>query len=402
VRVSLLVVALGAMVASAFGQTGCLSACNQGMITCLGACPAQCPTDPTCMAQCYATCTTAEQSCVSKCGIVSAAKHLDMRAPLASYNEAVAAGSKMTEAAYQSEFASFVKKYNKKYTHDEFFPRYTIFKANLNKIREHASKKSTFTMAINEFADMTFAEFHSKMTGYKRVDKSVLRAKNGPHQNKNLKVADSIDWRAKGAVTPVKNQQQCGSCWAFSTTGSTEGAHAIKTGNLVSLSEQQLVDCSTAQGNQGCNGGMMDQGFQYIITNNGITTEAAYPYTAADGTCNTNVQPAATLSSFVDVTSGSETALLAAVNIGPVSIAIEADQQCFQFYSGGILSDPSCGMQLDHGVLVVGYGTDSATNTPYWIVKNSWGASWGESGYIRLIRGTNECGVAQEASYPVV
>jgi cathepsin L len=288
-----------------------------------------------------------------------------------------------------------------RYTHDEFFPRYTIFKANYNKIRAHNLSKSTFSMAINEFADMTFTEFHSKMTGYKRVDNGVLRSKNGPHKNLK-KMASSVDWRAKNAVTPVKNQQQCGSCWAFSTTGSTEGAHAIKTGNLVSLSEQQLVDCSQAQGNQGCNGGLMDQGFQYIITNNGITTEDAYPYTAADGTCNTNVTSAATLSSFVDVTAGSEAALMAAVNIGPVSIAIEADQQCFQFYSGGILSDPSCGMQLDHGVLVVGYGTDSTTNTPYWIVKNSWGASWGEAGYIRLIRGKNECGVAQEASYPVV
>ena len=256
-------------------------------------------------------------------------------------------------------------------------------------------------MSVNEFADMTFAEFHAKMTGLNAKDNSVLRAANteGPHMNvKSL--AGSLDWRQKGAVTPVKNQQQCGSCWAFSTTGSVEGAHAIKTGNLVSLSEQQLVDCSAAQGNQGCNGGLMDQGFQYIISNKGITTEAAYPYTAQDGTCKSGVSAAATLSSFVDVAQGSEADLMKAVNLGPVSIAIEADQQCFQFYSGGILSDSSCGMQLDHGVLVVGYGTEN--NVDYWIVKNSWGASWGESGYIRLIRGKNECGIAQAASYPVV
>jgi len=314
---------------------------------------------------------------------------------------AVEAKDSLGEKDYQNFFSAFVKKYNKKYTHDEFFPRYNIFKANYNKIRHHNQKKSTYSMAINEFADMTFTEFHSKMTGYKRVDNGVLRSKNGPHKSVTAP-APAIDWRTKGAVTPVKNQQQCGSCWAFSTTGSTEGAHQIKTGNLVSLSEQQLVDCSQAQGNQGCNGGLMDQGFQYIITNGGITTEAAYPYTAADGTCNTNVTSAATLSSFVDVTVGSETALLAAVNIGPVSVAIEADQECFQFYSGGILSDPSCGMQLDHGVLAVGYGTDASTQTPFWIVKNSWGATWGESGYVRLIRNTNECGIAQEASYPVV
>jgi len=314
---------------------------------------------------------------------------------------AVEAKDAVTEKDYQAFFSAFVKKYNKKYTHDEFFPRYTIFKANYNKIRHHNMGESTFTMAVNEFADMTFTEFHTKMTGYNRVNNSLLRAKNGPH-SKIVDTAASVDWRTKNAVTPIKNQQQCGSCWAFSTTGSVEGAHAIKTGNLVSLSEQQLVDCSGPEGNQGCNGGLMDYAFQYIITNGGITTEASYPYTAQDGTCNTNVTSAATISSFVDVTSGSETALLAAVNIGPVSVAIEADQPCFQFYSGGILADPSCGMQLDHGVLAVGYATDSASGTPFWIVKNSWGTSWGEAGYIRMARNVNECGIAQEASYPVV
>jgi C1A family cysteine protease len=311
----------------------------------------------------------------------------------------VEAKAALEEKDYQTFFTAFVKKYNKKYTHDEFFPRYQIFKANYNKIRHHNMGKSTYSMAVNEFADMTFEEFHSKMTGYNRVDRGVLRAANGPHESVTAPLA-AVDWRKKNAVTPVKNQQQCGSCWSFSTTGSVEGAHAIKTGKLVSLSEQQLVDCSQAQGNQGCNGGLMDQGFQYIITNGGITTEAAYPYTAQDGTCNTNVTAAATVKSFVDTTAGSETALLAAVNIGPVSIAIEADQQCFQFYSGGILSDSGCGTTLDHGVLLVGYGTDAGKD--YWIVKNSWGASWGESGYIRLIRGQNECGLTQMASYPVV
>jgi len=316
----------------------------------------------------------------------------------------VAGSVELNERDYQSFFSTFVKKYSKSYTHDEFFPRYEIFKHNYNLIRKHNMANSTYSMAVNEFADLTFDEFHSKMTGYKRINRAHLRSKNGPHQKiSQTAMAASLDWRQKGAVTDIKNQGQCGSCWAFSTTGSVEGAHAIKTGNLVSLSEQQLVDCSTPEGNQGCNGGLMDQAFQYIISNNGICTEASYPYTATGpNTCQTTCTSAATISSFVDVTAGDENALMAAVNIGPVSVAIEADQQCFQFYSGGILSDPSCGMQLDHGVLAVGYGTDASTQTPYWIVKNSWGASWGESGYVRLIRGTNECGIAQEASYPVV
>jgi C1A family cysteine protease len=308
----------------------------------------------------------------------------------------------LTEKDYQNFFTAFVKKYNRQYTHDEFFPRYNIFKANYNKIRNHNMGKHSFSMSVNEFADMTWAEFHSKMTGYNRVDNSYLRSQNGPHEELTAEdLLPEVDWRTKNAVTPVKNQQQCGSCWAFSAIGATEGAHAIATGNLTSLSEQQLVDCSGPQGNQGCQGGLMDQAFQYIITNGGVTSEDAYPYTGTQGTCNTNVKPAATITSFVDVTTNSETALLAAVNLGPVSVAIEADQPCFQFYSGGILSDSSCGTQLDHGVLVVGYGTDATTKQDFWIIKNSWGASWGEQGYIRLVRGSNECGLLTEPSYPV-
>jgi len=211
----------------------------------------------------------------------------------------------------------------------------------------------------------------------------------------------SVDWRTQGIVTPVKDQGQCGSCWSFSATGSVEGAYAQKTGKLVSLSEQQLVDCSTAQGNQGCNGGLMDYAFQYIISNNGITTEANYPYTATGpNACQTSLasQTAATISSFQDVPQSDENALQSAVAQQPVSVAIEADQQAFQFYSGGVLT-AACGKNLDHGVLAVGYGTDNGVN--YWLVKNSWGSSWGEQGYIRLVRGQDQCGIAESASYPI-
>jgi len=219
----------------------------------------------------------------------------------------------------------------------------------------------------------------------------------------NVEIPTSVDWTAKGAVTPVKNQGQCGSCWAFSTTGSTEGVNAINGKGLISLSEQQLVDCSGSYGNEGCNGGLMDNAFQYIIANGGLCTEAAYPYTAVDGTCKTSCKKTVTLSAYTDVKSDSDSALATAVAQQPVSVAIEADQASFQMYSGGVMT-AACGTALDHGVLTVGYGSDGGVE--YWKVKNSWGASWGESGYIRLGRGSNynggagQCGIYSEPSYP--
>ena len=303
----------------------------------------------------------------------------------------------------KNEFENWKVVHGKSYDTDvEHRYRFAIFSQNYINIQMRNKQNRSVILGINRFADLTNDEFKANHLS-KYMPKPYIKNLR-PVSPSVEDLPTEVDWVAKGAVTPVKNQGQCGSCWAFSTTGSVEGAWFLKTGELVSLSEQQLVDCSTAEGNQGCNGGMMDYGFQYIIKNGGICGESAYPYTAQDGTCG-NCTVVAKISSYKDVTPNSDAALMAAVAEQPVSVAVEADGMDWQFYSGGVVTD-SCGTNLDHGVLVVGYGTDSAAGD-YWKVKNSWGPDWGESGYIRIGRGSKfdpngECGILMDPSYPVV
>jgi len=300
----------------------------------------------------------------------------------------------MTAEDYK--FMSFVSEEGRSYgTVAEYNFRADIFKKRIAEHEAHnSSVESTSTMGVNFLTDRTEDEI-KKLLGFKA---STEARKEGTFNSTGL--ADSVDWRTKGAVTPVKNQGQCGSCWSFSTTGALEGAHFVKTGDLVSLSEQNLVDCSWL--NHGCNGGSMDLAFLYTESHK-LETEAAYPYTAKSGlfACKYNKkigQVGAT--TYVDVPRKSTDALKAAIALGPVSVAIEADQNVFHQYTGGIISGTSCGTSLDHGVLAVGYGVENGTE--FYIVKNSWTSSWGEQGYVRIgvENGAGVCGIQMSAAQP--
>jgi len=231
-------------------------------------------------------------------------------------------------------------------------------------------------------------------------------------------LADSIDWRSKGAVATVKDQGQCGSCWAFSATGALEGAYQIKTGKLVDYAPQHFVDCDNRQNSKnkgsdmGCNGGLMDSAFSWASKNGGLCEWTDYPYTSgtskSSGTCkDTTCGKKADHSpkSYTDVAKNSDSAMVSALNKQPVAVAIEADTKEFQLYKSGIFT-AKCGANLDHGVLAVGYGHDSASNLDYYIVKNSWGTSWGDKGYIYFQKGGNmpkegQCGILSgPPSYP--
>jgi len=295
---------------------------------------------------------------------------------------------------------------------------FKVFASNLKKIVLHNLKKDkTYTMSMNEFGSMTEDEFAAHYLGAREPEKGSVFASIAPritYLRPEVSMADpptSWDWMEKGMVTPVKNQGSCGSCWAFAAVGAMESAYAIKTGKLMEFSEQMLVSCDDTD--FGCQGGWMDNAFDWVNkVGKGICTSSDYPYTSgttsARGECQASscsVVEGSAPSGFVGIPA-SEAAILAAVHQhGPVSVGIQADQAAFQFYHSGVLTG-TCGTRLNHGVLITGYGVDSATNTLYWKVKNSWGAGWGEEGYVRIQRGKRwpiggQCGIATHASYPV-
>lgn len=312
-------------------------------------------------------------------------------------------GVSEVSADIKSAFNLWKAKYEKGYlSSSEDSYRLSVFQANMKMINTHNASGATWTMGANEFADMTNEEFTAQYKGWSKT----ATAPRNEADFSGVKAADAQDWTTKGAVTGVKNQGQCGSCWAFSATGGMEGGYFQKTGKLTSLSEQQMVACSkTSGGNQGCRGGLPELGFTYV-KEKGIESEASYPYAGMlYFSCKYDQSKTIKdfkLTGYTTVPKADSDALKAAVSGAPVSIGINAAVSGFQMYRGGVMSYSSCPAQLDHGVLIVGYGTDNGKD--FWKVKNSWGGSWGEKGYFRIARQTGKgvgmCGVTEDATVP--
>ncbi|KAJ7944459.1 Cysteine proteinase [Quillaja saponaria] len=286
--------------------------------------------------------------------------------------------------------------------------RFEIFKDNLRFIEEHNNAQNrTYKLGLNRFADLTNQEYSNMYLGTRTdAKRRVMKAKNTSRRYTSKagdELPESVDWRLQGAVNPVKDQGSCGSCWAFSTVATVEGINQIVSGELLSLSEQELVDCDRVH-NQGCNGGLMDYAFEFIIQNGGIDTEQDYPYQGDNGKCDpTRNAKVVSIDGYEDVQPYDEIALKKAVAHQPVSVAIEATGRALQLYQSGVFNG-ECGTSLDHAVVAVGYGTENGVD--YWLVRNSWGTNWGEDGYVKIERNvastyTGKCGIAMEASYPI-
>ncbi|XP_069889231.1 procathepsin L-like isoform X1 [Dipodomys merriami] len=307
-----------------------------------------------------------------------------------------------------AQWEEWKMEYNKTYSSNEELYRRAIWEKNMKMIEIHNEEykegKHSFTLAMNDFGDMTKKEIRERMMGLK-----IPKKKKGIVFQERLTgdVPDYVDWRGRGYVTPVMNQGACNACWAFSAAGALEGQMFRKTGRLIALSKQNLVDCSQPQGNYGCSGGWMDHAFEYVYENGGLDSEAAYPYEDQEGPCRYRPEySAATDTGTVYIPPSEEVLKRAVAIVGPISAAIDASHDSFNYYIGGIYDEPACSnTSVTHAVLVVGYGYERQQSQirKYWLVKNSWGTNWGIRGYIKIARDENNyCGIASYASFPTV
>ncbi|UJR07000.1 hypothetical protein I4U23_011289 [Adineta vaga] len=311
-----------------------------------------------------------------------------------------------TWAHNKRQWKLWKNQFNKSYTSSEEHLRRMIWRKNLELVEEHNHQADlglhSYRLGMNQFADLTNKEFVNLLKNFhnennqKQGQKFII--------NSNIEIPDTVDWRDRGAVVPVKNQGQCGSSWAFSAVGSIEGLYAIKTGERISFSEQQLVDCSTKYGNMGCQGGLMNQSFQYLKDAGGIQSDKTYPYNAKENTCTFNTSNVIVkVCGYVELPSGNETALQQATAfIGPIATSVDAGHTSFQLYKSGVYDEPQCRPDFpDHGIFVIGYGNESGKD--YWLLKNSWTTDWGEKGYVKMVRNkNNQCAVATQPSYPIL
>ncbi|XP_074587762.1 low-temperature-induced cysteine proteinase [Curcuma longa] len=308
-----------------------------------------------------------------------------------------------TSVAYSDLFESWIRAHGKRYASEgEKLARFRAFQDNLDFVDAHnADGNSSYELGLNAFADLLSHEFRAARLGLS-AGLAAPRANRTMFWGSYGSIPSSLDWRNDGAVTSVKDQGSCGDCWAFSATGAIEGINKIVTGSLVSLSEQELCDCDQSY-NNGCNGGLMDYAFKWVIQNHGIDTEDDYPYQAKQRTCVKNKlkRRVVTIDGYKDIPPNNEKLLLQAVAQQPVSVGICGSERSFQLYSKGIFTGP-CSTALDHAVLIVGYGSENGVD--YWIVKNSWGKSWGMNGYMHMLRNSNDsygmCGINMLASFP--
>jgi C1A family cysteine protease len=305
------------------------------------------------------------------------------------------------EKQLQDQFVQFVQAYNKQYDQAEFNKRYGIFRENVMKIsklnQEAKTSGSSATFGVNKFADLTDAEFAKLYKGYKKTNATVRAGVYAPSSVPAAPPA-SFDWRTQGVVTAVKNQEQCGSCWAFSATEGVESAWKLAGHTLDVLAPQQIVDCDTSDA--GCNGGDLPTAFAYVHRE-GLERETNYPYRGIDESCKYNAADVdARISGFQYATTTRNEPQMQTASFahGPLSICVDA--ATWQTYTGGIISS-NCGQSLDHCVQIVGWAT-SSSGVDYWIIRNSWGTDWGISGYLYVARNKNLCGVADEATYVVI